>query len=118
MRKKEYTFRAFLKSIDFDNKKIEFLFLDDEIEKFTKSFLSGYCNHMRTPVNSLGFVAKFDYSTISFSDKTQLCSTPLLQLVDKIVELTAEVKHYNFLDKNKTRIIGWKLLAKRLYACS
>jgi hypothetical protein len=109
MLKKEIYLRAFFKSYDSENKKLTMLFLDDEIEAFTKDFLNKYYSAAQNnPVKSQEFYVKWDKKSIAYVDKSGVCLVPVQELIDKVVNLCVYIKHYNFMSNGK-KIQGWNI---------
>jgi hypothetical protein len=117
MPKKIINLRAFFKSYNYGNKKLTMNFLDDEVEPFTKKFLMSYFNwNQNNPVKDNEFYVKSSIKSKACVDKHGEISTTIQELVDTVVCLQVEIRHYNFSDKKtNNRIIGWNLNLINIY---
>lgn len=120
MKQKEITIKAFFKSYDENYKKLTLLFLDDEVEPFTKSFLTKYYSSAQNnPIKYGEFSVKHDVrKSRVYIDKGEQILAPIQDLLDQIVEMTVFIRHYNFTDKSGKKIIGWNInLVKMIPVC-
>ena len=108
MIRKEINLRAYFQSIN--GKKLTMLFMDDEVESFTKQFLTKYySNAQNNPIRSQEFYVNFDpKKSICYLDKADQIIVPIEQLLNKFVLMTVYIKHYNFTSNGK-KIIGWNI---------
>ena len=110
MVKKVVTIKAFLKECDTDNKKLTMLFLDDEIERFTKNFLTNYySNAQNNPIKGEEFYIKYCDKSRFFLDKVGVVIGDVQTLVDSIVIVQVHIRHYNFTDKSGRKVVGWSI---------
>ena len=111
MIKKEITLTAYFKQYDENNKKLTMLFLDDEIEPFTKSFLTKYYDTAQNnPIKDNEFYIKFDLrKSVCFLDKGYQIIVPVQDMLDKIVCMTVAIRNYNFTNNMGKKIIGWNI---------
>jgi hypothetical protein len=110
MPKKQYTLKAYFNNIDLADKKATFLFLDDEIEPFTRKFLMGHYHHsQKNPINNGEFYVKTSSNTLTFIDKADVCTVEIQRLLDQVVTLVVHLKHYNFTNQNGQKIVGWNI---------
>jgi len=110
MRSKEFNIKAYYEGCDRDKNKLIMLFLDDEVDSFTKSFLTKYySSSQHNPIhNNNKFDIKFTKKSIGYLDKAKQAITPIHNLVDQIVYMTVYISHYNF-NANGKRIVGWNI---------
>lgn len=110
MIKKEINLRAFFSSYDADVKKLTMVFLDTEIEAFTKSFLNSYYSTAQNnPIRDQTFFIKFDQKkSHCFHDKACINLVDIQDLLDKVVTVTVYIRHYNFMSNGK-KIQGWSI---------
>lgn len=108
MIRKEINLRAYFKSCE--DKKLTMLFMDDDIETFTKQFLTKYySNAQNNPIRNQEFYVKFDQKkSICYLDKADQIIIPIEELLNKFVEMTIYIKHYNFIS-NGRKVIGWNI---------
>lgn len=111
MLKKEITLKAIFNKYDEQTKKLSMLFLDTEIEPFTKNFLTKYYSESQhNPINRNEFYVKFDMKkSICFLDKGNQVIVPVQDMLDKVVSITVLIKHYNFTNAKGNKIIGWNI---------
>ena len=111
MPQKVIQLKAFFKSYNEKYKKLTMLFLDDEIEPFTKSYLTKYYfATQHNPINGMEFVVKFDATKAKiYKDKGDQLPVPIQDMLDQVVKLDIYIKHYNFTDKSGKKIIGWNI---------
>lgn len=111
MSKKEFTIKAYFNSYNPEYKKMTMLFLDDEIEPFTKSYLTKYYfGAQNNPIKNGEFYVKFDVKKAKvYADKSCQFNTAVQELLDQVVEMRVYIKHYNFVDKSGKKIIGWNI---------
>lgn len=108
------TLRAYFYKCDDKYKKTTMLFIDNEKEAFTKSFLTRLYSPFQTnPINKdlSEFYVKFDdLKSLAYLDKAKVVRTPIQALLDKHVEISVKISHYNFVDKKTgKKIIGWNM---------
>ena len=109
MRSKDFNIKAYYESYDRDKNKLIMLFLDDEVDPFTKSFLTKYYSSSQyNPIHSNKFDVKYTKKSIGYLDKAKQVITPVHNLVDQIVNMTVYISHYNF-NSNGKRIVGWNI---------
>lgn len=107
--KKEINLKAYFKSYDQENKKLTLLFLNEEIEPFTKDFLTKYYSAAQNnPVKPQEFYVKWNKICKVYIDKADMCQVPVQSLQDKVVTLSVYIKHYNFVSYGK-KIQGWNI---------
>lgn len=107
--KKIITIRAFLKSCDTTSKKLTMIFLDDEIEEFTKSFLMNYySNAQNNPIRDNEFIVKYCEKSRCFLDNARQTIGSMSDLVDNVITANVFIRHYNFTSGGK-KIIGWNV---------
>lgn len=108
---KIYTIKAYFQKYDEINKKMTLLFLDDEIEPFTKSFLTKYYSSAQNnPVKYNEFYVKIDArKSICYLDKASQIIVPIQDNLDKVVIMDITIKHYNFTNNFGKKIIGWNI---------
>lgn len=109
MRSKEFAITAYYESYEKDKNKLIMLFLDDEVDSFTKSFLAKYySSSQHNPIHNNKFDVKYTKKSIGYLDKAKHAITPIHNLVDQIVNMTVYISHYNF-NANGKRIVGWNV---------
>jgi hypothetical protein len=109
MRSKEFTIKAYFESYDRDKNKLIMLFLDDEVDTFTKSFLTKYYSSSQyNPIHNNKFDVKYTKKSIGYLDKAKQAITSVHNLMDQIVNMTVYISHYNF-NANGKRIVGWNI---------
>ena len=114
--KKTITLKAFYKSCDTNNKKLSMLFLDDEIEPFTKNFLMKYySNAQNNPIRGNEFYVKYNDRSICCLDKSETCVGSISDLVDSIVIMRVNIKNYNFANSDGRKVIGWNIVLDRIH---
>lgn len=109
MRSKEFHIKAYYESYDTERNKLIMLFLDDEVDSFTKSFLTKYYSSSQyNPVHNNKFDIKYTKKSIGYSDKSKQAILSIHNLVDQMVCMTVYISHYNF-NSNGKRIVGWNI---------
>jgi hypothetical protein len=109
MRSKEFHIKAYYESYATDKNRLIMLFLDDEVDPFTKSFLTKYYSSSQyNPIHNNKFDVKYTKKSIGYLDKAKQVITPVHNLVDQIVYMTVYISHYNF-NANGKRIVGWNI---------
>lgn len=107
---KHITIKAFLKTNDIANKKLTMIFLDDEVEKFTREFLTKYYNNAQNnPIRNNEFYVKFNFNSKCYLDKNKTCIGSMNALVDSVVLAKVYIKNYNFTNPDGRKIIGWNI---------
>jgi hypothetical protein len=106
MKQKEIVVRAFLKEIK--NGYITFLFFANELEPFTKKFITEYYKGQNSTVTDNGFKVKYISNSKAFRDKAGLTQISIYDLINQGVEAKLLLKHFNF-NANGKRIMGWNL---------
>lgn len=99
---KQVTLKGFLKNIS--EKKITFLFLDDDIDPFTSKFLRNYYTDQLTPVKHNEFTVKILNKSRAYMDKNKLHPTTFDYFINKMVCINVQLRHYYFNKKN-----GWSM---------
>ena len=112
MLRKEYNIKAYFKHYNTENKKLTLLFLDNEVEPFTKDFLTKYySNAQNNPIKDNEFYIKHDIKkSVCYLDKKEQVMIYIQDLLDQIVSIVIYIKHYNFSDRmTGKKIIGWNI---------
>lgn len=110
--RKELKIRAYYKSCDNESKKLTMLFLDDNIDPYTRSAITrlyypAQCNPMNQAKTE--FYVKFNSASRAYLDLMDASPTSIQSLVDQVVEIIVYIRHYNFVGANGKKIIGWNL---------
>jgi hypothetical protein len=107
----QITLRGFFKSYDQTTKKLTFVLLSREIEKFTYDYLHNKSNPLQiNPLRHDQFYVKSNAKSRACLDREGQVITPISGLLDQVVNLTVTVYHYNFKDKKTgKKVVGWSL---------
>ncbi len=110
--RKQFILKGFLKK--YDDKKIYLDFISEDIDVFTKNFLQNYFPTGNTPIYGQEFHVKLTKNNKFYLNKTQEIEVGLEKLLDNIVELGVEIKHYKF-NSNGKQIVGWYINLLYMY---
>jgi hypothetical protein len=115
-RKKEYCIKAYFKSFDQNGKKLHMSFLNDEVDSFTRTFLYSYYSTAQTnPIKHDEFYIKYDKNSLFFLDKAKTHLMEPINLVETQVNMSIQIKHYNFINQQGKKIIGWNIYLRSMY---
>ena len=114
---KHITIKGLLKKYDAQKKKITLLFMSDEIDSFTRQFLNGHYNKSQiNPMRNGEFYVKYNNNSRFYLDKAeQNIATSMDSLLERVVNMTIYIRHYDFIDKKGKRIIGWNITLVKLF---
>lgn len=112
MKTKELIFKAYYAG--HDDTYLQFFFLNDDAEQFTKKFLTEYYEGQNKGIGEASFKVKYNSKSRAYENKTLKNQIPIFDLERKVVELKVLLKHYSF-TSNEKKIMGWHLTLIHMY---
>ncbi len=92
----------------YDDKYVTLYILADEIAFDTNKFLKTYYTGQNKTITKVTYKVKLNSKSLFHLDKVGQIPTTPNELLEKVVELNVNVKHYNFTYAGE-KIIGWNM---------